>query len=89
MNPRNLIMLVERVRDITVNEYANSNIIWAESYVDRSILRGTPMKLTVIRPVAPLVLDMQHFTSEDISRLIIEGYRVGIETLHKMAEVKQ
>lgn len=89
MNPRNLIMLVERVRDITVNEYANSNIIWAESYVDRSILRGAPMKLTVIRPVAPLVLDMQHFTSEDISRLIIEGYRVGIETLHKMAEVKQ
>ena len=89
MNPRNLIMLVERVRDITVNEYANSNIIWAESYVDRSILRGTPMKLTVIRPVAPLVLDMQHFTSEDISRLIIEGYRVGIETLHKMAEIKQ
>jgi NTE family protein len=88
MNPRNLIMLVERVRDITVNEYANSNIIWAESYVDRSILRGTPMKLTVIRPAAPLVLDMQHFTSADISRLIIEGYRVGIETLNKVAEVK-
>lgn len=89
MNPRNLITLVERVRDITVNEYANSNIIWAESYVDRSVLRGVPMKLTVIRPAAPLVLDMQHFTSEDISRLIIEGYRVGIETLKKVAEVKQ
>lgn len=89
MNPRNLISLVERVRDITVNEYANSNIIWAESYVDRSILRGVPMKLTVIRPASPPVLDMQHFTSEDISRLIVEGYRVGIETLHKHTEVKQ
>ncbi|WP_159470623.1 patatin-like phospholipase family protein [Dyadobacter sp. 3J3] len=89
MNARNLIMLVERVRDITVNEYANSNIIWAESYVDRSILRGVPMKLTVIRPVSPLVLDMQHFTSDDISRLIIEGYRIGIETLNKVEEVKQ
>jgi NTE family protein len=89
MNPRNLISLVERVRDITVNEYANSNIIWAESYVDRSVLRGIPMKMTIIRPVAPLVLDMQHFTSEDISRLIVEGYRVGIDTFHQVPEVKQ
>ena len=89
MNPRNLITLVERVRDITVNEYANSNIIWAESYVDRSILRGVPMKLTVIRPPSPLVLDMQHFNSEDISRLIIEGYRVAVETQNKLAEVKE
>ncbi|WP_254411064.1 patatin-like phospholipase family protein [Dyadobacter diqingensis] len=89
LNPRNLITLVERVRDITVNEYANSNIIWAESYVDRSILRGVPMKLTVIRPASPLVLDMQHFNSEDISRLIIEGYRVAVETLNKVAEVKE
>ena len=89
MNPRNLITLVERVRDITVNEYANSNIIWAESYVDRSVLRGVPMKLTVIRPASPLVLDMQHFNSEDISRLIIEGYRVAVETLNKVAEVKE
>ncbi|MCF2443130.1 patatin-like phospholipase family protein [Dyadobacter sp. CY345] len=89
MNPQNLITLVERVRDITVNEYANSNIIWAESYVDRSILRGVPMKLTVIRPTSPLVLDMQHFNSEDISRLIIEGYRVAVETQNKMAEVKE
>jgi len=89
LNPRNLITLVERVRDITVNEYANSNIIWAESFVDRSILRGIPMKLTVIRPVSPLVLDMQHFNSEDISRLIIEGYRVAVDTLNKTLEVKQ
>lgn len=89
MNPQNLITLVERVRDITINEYANSNIIWAESYVDRSILRGVPMKLTVIRPTSPLVLDMQHFNSEDISRLIIEGYRVAVETQNKMAEVKE
>ena len=89
LNPRNLITLVERVRDITVNEYANSNIIWAESYVDRSILRGVPMKLMVIRPFSPLVLDMQHFNSEDISRLIIEGYRVAVETQNKVAEVKE
>jgi NTE family protein len=79
LNARNLITLIERVRDITVNEVANSNIAWAESTVDRSNLRGKPMKLKVIRPVAPLVLDLQHFTSADISRLIVEGYKTGLE----------
>lgn len=81
LNARNLITLIERVRDITVNEVANSNIAWAESTVDRSNLRGKPMKLKVIRPTAPLVLDLQHFTSADISRLIVEGYKTGLEAL--------
>lgn len=89
VNPRNLITLTERVRDITVNQIVNSNIIWAEAYVDRSILRGKPMKLTVIRPQAPLYLDLQHFTSDDISRLIIEGYRAGRETLMKQEELEK
>ncbi|MCF0073129.1 patatin-like phospholipase family protein [Dyadobacter sp. CY261] len=81
INARNLITLIERVRDITVNQIVNNNIQWAESYVDRSNLRGKPMKLTVIRPSAPLFLDLQHFNSEDISRLIIEGYRTGVESI--------
>lgn len=83
INARNLITLVERVRDITVNQLVNSNIQWAESYVDRSILRGKPMKLAVIRPQTPLVLDLQHFTSDDISRLIVEGYKEALDTLKK------
>ncbi len=89
INTRNLITLIERVRDITVNQIVNSNITWAESYVDRSNLRGKPMKLTVIRPVAPLFLDLQHFNSEDISRLIIEGYRAGVESILKTEKVSE
>lgn len=81
INTRNLITLIERVRDITVNQIVNNNIQWAESYVDRSNLRGKPMKLTVVRPSTPLFLDLQHFNSEDISRLIIEGYRAGVESI--------
>ncbi len=87
LNARNLITLIERIRDITVNEVANSNIIWAESFAERSNLRGTPMKLTVIRPTSPLVLDLQHFTSEDISRLIVEGYKMGVQVLKKKEAV--
>jgi NTE family protein len=87
LNPRNLITLIERIRDITINEVANSNIIWAESAVDRGVLRGKQMKLTVIRPASPLILDLQRFNSEDISRLIIEGYKIGIETIRKMEAI--
>ncbi|WP_439555722.1 patatin-like phospholipase family protein [Dyadobacter sp.] len=87
INARNLITLIERVRDITVNQIVNSNILWAESYVDRSILRGKQMKLTVIRPIAPLFLDLQRFTSDDISRLIVEGYRTGMESVLKKDKV--
>lgn len=89
INTRNLITLIERVRDITVNQIVNNNIAWAESYVDRSNLRGKPMKLTVIRPATPLFLDLQHFNSEDISRLIVEGYRAGVESILKGEKVAE
>ncbi|PWJ58766.1 NTE family protein [Dyadobacter jejuensis] len=87
MNAQNLITLIERVRDITVNQIVNSNIQWAESFVDRSILRGKHMSLTVIRPSAPLVLDLQHFTSEDISRLLVEGYKEALHILKKESKL--
>lgn len=80
-SPKNVISLMERVRNITVNQIVNSDIDWAENYAERSSLRGHPIKLTIIRPNSPLQLDLQHFTSDDISRLIVEGYRMGLETI--------
>lgn len=80
-SPRNVISLMERVRNITVNQIVNNDIDWAENYAERSSLCGHPIKLTVIRPNSPLQLDLQHFNSDDISRLIVEGYRIGLETL--------
>lgn len=88
-SPRSIISLVERVRDITVNQIVNSDIGWAESYAERSVLRGKPIKLTIIRPEAPLLLDLQHFSSEDISRLIVDGYRVALETLKRDEELRK
>ena len=82
-NPRNLIALTERVKDITVNQLVNNDIAWAESYVERSTLVGTPIQMTIFRPEAPLSLDLLSFTSEDISRLIVEGYKVGTQTLRR------
>lgn len=86
---RNLISLIERVKDITVNQIVNNDIEWAESYAERSELRGEPIKLTIIRPKEPLILDLQKFNSEDITRLILDGYKIGIETLKRSKEVVQ
>ncbi len=82
-NSRNLISLIERVKDVTVNQIVNNDIEWAESYAERSVLRGDPIKLTIIRPEEPLLLDLQGFSSEDITRLILEGYKLGLDALKR------
>lgn len=79
--PGNLVNLMERIKDITVNQIVSSDITWAENHVERSILVGKPIKLTVIRPQEPLSLNLQHFNSDDIVRLILEGYTAGIKTI--------
>lgn len=83
-SPLNFISLLERVREITVNQIVNSDIEWIQSYADRSSLRGHPIKLTVIRPSEPLILDLQAFNDQDISKLIVEGYKIALETLNKV-----
>jgi len=61
----------------------NNDIEWAEGYAERSVLRGDPIKLTIIRPDEPLLLDLQAFSSEDITRLILEGYKLGLDALKR------
>src|SRR5690606_5813936 len=85
-NSSNLISLIDRVKDVTVNQIVNNDIEWAEGYAERSILRGDPIKLTIIRPEEPLLLDLQRFTSEDITRLILDGYRLGLNALKRARE---
>ncbi|WP_019990864.1 patatin-like phospholipase family protein [Rudanella lutea] len=81
INYRGLLTLIERVKDITVNQLVNNDIAWAERYADRERLRGNPIDLMMIRPVDPLHLDLLQFTSDDISRLVVEGYKVATAAL--------
>jgi NTE family protein len=80
-NARNLISLIQRVKDITVNQEVNNDILWANIYVERAVLRGENVSVKVIRPSTPPSLDLTKFSSEDISRLIVEGYRQGLEII--------
>ncbi|MGV3559159.1 patatin-like phospholipase family protein [Larkinella arboricola] len=80
-NYRSLLNLVERVKDITVNQIVNNDIAWAERWIEREKLRGNDMRLTLIRPHEPLYLNLMKFSSDDIGRLIVQGYQHATEVL--------
>lgn len=90
----NLLSLVDRAMDITVNEILNSDLEWAEffnallpddgSAVAAGVMKGfRKMKLTIIRPTAPLNVDIQSFNADDIRRLVAIGYQRGREVMEK------
>ncbi len=78
-NARNLISLMQQVKDITVNQLENNDIMWAKLYAERAALRSEDIKIKIIRPGVPPALNLTRFTSEDISRLIVEGYKEGLQ----------
>jgi NTE family protein len=63
-----LLALVDRVMDIAVNEILNADLRMQRSEV----------KLTIIRPKQPLNIDIQHFTTMDIRRMLEMGYAQGM-----------
>ena len=77
-NYRNILNLMDRVKDITVNQLVNNDIAWAERFAEREQLHGRDLNLTVVRPMEPLSLNLMKFTSEDIGRMIVQGYQAGI-----------
>ena len=81
-NYRNLLNLMDRVKDITVNQLVNNDIAWAERYAEHEHFHGRHLDLTIIRPTEPLYLDLMKFTSDDIGRLIVMGYQAGVDLLH-------
>jgi NTE family protein len=63
-----LLALVDRVMDIAVNEILNADLKMSRSEV----------KLTIIRPLQPLSIDIQRFTKMDIRRMLETGYALGM-----------
>lgn len=80
-NYRSLLKLIERMKDINVNQIVNNDIINAQRYVENENLKGNKLKMRVIRPQAPLKLDMLKFNSDDIAALIVQGFKEGYEFL--------
>lgn len=80
-NHRNLLSLMDRITEITVNQLVNNDINWAQRHVAMEKLHGRDVKLTIIRPHAPPTLNLMKFDSSDISRLIVQGYQTATDGL--------
>lgn len=78
-NYRGLFNLIERIKDITVNQFENSDIEWAENY-NKSMFGVAgynltrKIKLTVIRPSESLQIDLTNFNKNDIKEMIKKGF---------------
>jgi NTE family protein len=88
INHRSLLNLLERIKDISVNQLENNDIDWAESYNENlmSIAGFTlnkKIKLTIIRPDETVGIKLTEFDINDIRNSIKQGYIKGHEVVSK------
>lgn len=86
-NYRSLFGLVERIKDISVYQFENSDIEWAENYNESLVRFGgfhltKRIDLTVIRPNEPIPIQLTNFNTEDIKETIKEGYTFAYTQLN-------
>jgi NTE family protein len=88
INYRSFFSLIERVKDISVNQFENSDIEWAENYNESVVeIAGFKLakhiKLTVIRPEDPVNIHLTRFNKEDIRNVIKDGFAFAYTKLHQ------
>lgn len=87
INYRSFFSLIDRIKDISVNQFENNDITWAEDYNENlvSIAGFTLNKkitLKVIRPSEPINIQLTSFTTEDIRRVVKDGYEYAYTDLN-------
>lgn len=87
INYRNLLSLIDRIKDISVNQFENNDLEWAEHYNENLMsIAGfsinKKIKLTVIRPDETVSVKLTEFTIEDIKNVIKAGYEKAYTVLH-------
>ncbi|MBK6977476.1 MAG: patatin-like phospholipase family protein [Cytophagaceae bacterium] len=87
INYRNLLSLIDRIKDISVNQFENNDLEWAEHY-NESLMSiagfslNKKIKLTVIRPDETVSVKLTEFTIDDIKHVIKAGYEKAYTGLH-------
>lgn len=85
-NHRNMLNLLDRLKDISVNQLENNDIDWAESYNENLVsiygfTLNKKIKLTVIRPNESIGIKLTDFKVEDIKNSIKDGYTKAYEVI--------
>ncbi|MGR3810105.1 patatin-like phospholipase family protein [Jiulongibacter sp. NS-SX5] len=86
INYRSFFALIERIKDISVNQFENNDISWAENYNENLMsIAGFSLNkkvtLKVIRPLEPININLTSFTTDDIRQVIKEGYQYAYTQL--------
>lgn len=79
INYRSFFALIERIKDISVNQLENNDIDWAENYNENLMSIGgftlnKKINLKLIRPEEPLNINLTSFSTSDIKEIIKQGY---------------
>ncbi|MCA0365265.1 MAG: patatin-like phospholipase family protein [Bacteroidetes bacterium] len=87
INYRNLLSLIDRIKDISVNQFENNDLEWAEHYNENLMsIAGfsinKKVKLTIIRPDETVSVKLTEFTIDDIKSVIKAGYEKAYTVLH-------
>lgn len=88
INYRSFFSLLDRIKDISVNQFENNDINWAENYQhDVFSMSGYSIKkqlnLKILRPEQPLHIQLTNFSADDIKNLIKQGYEYAYTELNK------
>ncbi|KPM47487.1 patatin-like phospholipase family protein [Jiulongibacter sediminis] len=86
INYRSFFSLIERIKDISVNQFENNDIDWAENYNENlmsiaGFSLNKKISLKIIRPMEPINIKLTSFTSEEIREVIKEGYQYAYTQL--------
>lgn len=87
INYRSLLTLIERIKDISVNQLENNDLEWAEHYNQNLVsIAGfsfnKKIKLTVIRPDTTVNIKLTDFDINVIKSVIKEGYEKAYMVLN-------
>lgn len=86
-NYRSFFSLLDRIKDISVNQFENSDIGWAENYQENVFSMSgysikKQLKLKILRPENPLHVQLTSFSVEDIKNMVKDGYEYAYTELN-------
>ncbi len=83
-NPGDLITYTERVKNITVNEIINNDLVFLQEYNNKLAEKGkNKIKYKIIRPPAELGVNITNFDFKDIKNMIQLGRDVAVHSRWK------
>jgi NTE family protein len=86
INHRSLFSLIERIKDISVNQFENSDLQLGALYTEELWGLGSyginkKPKITVIRPSESIKINITSFKTTDVKRVIKDGYTKAYEIM--------